>query len=159
MKVSQLYPDKWLKAAHLQGRTITVYIQKSTVQELFNTQAKKKEAKFVLYFYKAKLPMVLNKTQAMAMVEVTGEDDSDNWKGHYIALSPSLAPNGEATITVSKPELERPSAPDADSPPSEAPEEETDENGDAGDGEAEAESSAWIKHGGRPDDDDPDYHG
>lgn len=107
MKVSQMYPEKWLKAAHLQGRTITVYVQDSTVQELFNTQAKKKEPKFVLYFYKAKLPMILNKTQALAMVEVTGVDDSDNWKGHYIALSPSVAPNGEATITISKPEIKQ----------------------------------------------------
>lgn len=111
MKMTDIYPDKWLKASHLQGRTITVYVQLSTVQEVFNTQTKKKEKKFVLHFYKAKLPMILNKTQALAMIQITGADDSDNWKGHYIALAPSIAPNGEATITISKPET-KPAQPD-----------------------------------------------
>jgi len=104
MKVTEMYPDKWLKAEHLQGRTITLYVQDAAVQKVFNTRTKKEEAKFVLYFYKAKLPMILNKTQTMSMVRVTGADDSDMWKGHYVALSPAIAPNGEATITISKPE-------------------------------------------------------
>lgn len=116
MKVTEMYPDKWLKAEHLQGRTITVYVQESTVEQLFNTQAKKKEPKFVLHFYKAKLPMILNKTQALAMARITGEDDSDLWKGHYIALSPATAPNGQETIAISKPEI-KPKAQAQEQPP------------------------------------------
>lgn len=104
MKITQLYPDKWLSAKHLQGRTVTVTVESAAVEHLFNPRTKRNEPKFVLGFYKKSLRLVLNKTQAQALVAITGQDDSDDWKGHQISLSPSIAPNGAATITISKPE-------------------------------------------------------
>lgn len=117
MKVTQLYPDKWLSAAHLQGRTVTVTVETSAVEQLFNPRTKTKEAKFVLSFYKKQLRMVLNKTQAEAMVMVTGCDDSDGWIGHQISIAPAKAPNGAETITISRPPTPAaPSAPTAPEP-------------------------------------------
>jgi hypothetical protein len=40
MKISQLYPDKWLSAKHLQGRSVTVAIEAATVEQLFNPRTK-----------------------------------------------------------------------------------------------------------------------
>jgi hypothetical protein len=115
MKVTQLYPDKWLSAAHLQGRTVTVTVETSTVEQLYNPRTKTKEAKFVLSFYKKQLRMVLNKTQAETMVTVTGCDDSDGWIGHQIAISPARTPGGQDTILISRPPTP-PAAPSAPAP-------------------------------------------
>jgi len=103
MKISEKYPDKWLKANHLAGGTRGVTVETSTDEELYNTQEKKKEWKVVLRFHGKKLPMVLNKTQALTMKKITGEDDSEKWVGHQINLSPAWT-NGRETITITAPE-------------------------------------------------------
>jgi len=126
MKISEKYPDKWLKAHHLAGGTRGVTVETSTDEELYNTQEKKKEWKVVLRFFGKKLPMVLNKTQALTMKKITGEDDSADWIGHQINLSPAWTPNGRETITISAPE-HRPAAPPAPTPSEEPAEEPAEE--------------------------------
>jgi hypothetical protein len=103
MKISQLYPDKWLAAKHLQGRSVTVAITAATVEQLFNPRTKSNEPKFILQFHGKQLRLVLNKTQAHALATITGSDDSDEWKGHLVTLSPSIAPNKAETILISRP--------------------------------------------------------
>lgn len=114
MKITQLYPDKWLSAKHLQGRSVVVAIEAATVEQLFNPRTKRNEPKFVVAFHKKQLRLVLNKTQAQALASITGSDDSDDWKGHLVSLSPSVAPNGAATITISRPPETPKPAPAAD---------------------------------------------
>ena len=110
MKVSEMYPAKWLKAETLAGHTRGVTIETSTVEELYNTREKRTEQKFVLGFFGKQLRLVLNKTQSLTMARITGSDDSDLWIGHQINLSPARTPNGQDTITISAPE-HRPAAP------------------------------------------------
>lgn len=119
MKISQLYPDKWLSAKHLQGRSVVVAIEAATVEQLFNPRTKHNEPKFVIAFHKKQLRLVLNKTQAQALADITGSDDSDEWKGHLVTLSPSIAPNAAATITISRPPETTKPAPAADDAKSE----------------------------------------
>jgi len=111
MKISEKYPDKWLKANHLAGSTRGVTVETSTDEELYNTQEKKKEWKVVLRFHGKKLPLILNKTQTITMKKITGEDDSADWIGHQINLSPAWTPNGSETITITAPERKAPPAP------------------------------------------------
>lgn len=111
MKVSQLYPDKWLKAETLQGRTRGVVVATSTVEELYNTREKHKEWKIVLGFHGKTLRLVLNKTQALTMVQITGEDDSAKWIGHPINLTPARTQNGQDTIVISGPQKSSAPAP------------------------------------------------
>jgi len=115
MKVSEMYPSKWLKAETLAGHTRGVTVETSTVEDLYNTREKRTEQKFVLGFFGKQLRLVLNKTQSLAMVRITGSDDSDLWIGHQINLSPARTPNGQDTITISAPE-HRPAAPPAPTP-------------------------------------------
>ena len=119
MKITQLYPDKWLSAKHLQGRSVVVAIEAATVEQLFNPRTKQNEPKFVIAFHKKQLRLVLNKTQAQALADITGSDDSDEWKGHLVTLSPSIAPNAAATITISRPPETTKPAPAADDAKSE----------------------------------------
>ena len=115
MKITQIYPDKWLAAKHLQGRSVTVAIVAATVEQLFNTRTKKHEPKFVLQFHGKQLRMILNKTQAETLATIAGSDDSDDWKGHLITLAPATAPNGAQTIAISRPPT--PAAPSAQPEP------------------------------------------
>lgn len=103
MKVKEMFPDRWLKAEHLQGKTHLLTIERVTVEGLFNPETKKYERKFVMRFCKKNLPMVVNKTQALALAQITGEDDTDLWPGHQIALSPATTANGKDTMLVSRP--------------------------------------------------------
>jgi len=103
MKIDELYPDKWLKASHLQGKTHLVTIAESTVEGLYSPTTKRTERKFVLRFHAKRLRMVLNRTQAHALAAITGENDSDHWPGHHVLIGPAKAPNGADTIRISRP--------------------------------------------------------
>ena len=48
MKVKEMYPDRWLKAEHLQEKTHLVTIEEVAIEALFNPATKKTERKFVL---------------------------------------------------------------------------------------------------------------
>lgn len=121
MKVKDMYPDKWLKAEHLRGCTVPVTIEAVTIESLFNPEARKYEKKFVLHFYKKNLPMICNKTQAITLTQITGNDDSDGWKGHQINLSPASTPNGKQTIAITRPTAPKPEEQPAVTPPPETP--------------------------------------
>ena len=121
VKVKDMYPDKWLKAEHLINRSHLVTIEKVTVESLFNPEARKHERKFVLHFFKAKLPMVINKTQAFSLLRITGEEDSDKWIGYQIILSPATTPNGKDTILISRPPDRPAETPPAVTAPAESP--------------------------------------
>lgn len=99
--IKDLWPDKWLKAEHLQGKKPIVTIQTVTVEKLFNPRSKQHEPRLILSFYKKELRLPLNKTQAEALAAITGTDDYMLWHGHQCVISAGRAPNGSATIVIS----------------------------------------------------------
>ena len=96
-----LWPDKWLKAHHLQAKKPTVTIENVQIEELYNPRARRNEPRLVVSFYKKQLRMVLNKTQATALANITGTDDYQMWIGHQVVLSEGTAPNNMPTIVIS----------------------------------------------------------
>jgi hypothetical protein len=86
MKISQLFPSKYVRAADLNGKTVTLTIAKLVLEELGH--GAEKERKPVLYFQKATKALVLNRTNAMAIVGLYG-DESDEWPGKRIAIYPT----------------------------------------------------------------------
>jgi hypothetical protein len=86
MKISQLFPSKFVKAADLNGKTITLTIAKLVVEELGH--GNEKERKPVLYFQKATKGLVLNRTNAMTIASLYG-DESDDWPGKRISIYPT----------------------------------------------------------------------
>jgi len=99
--IKDLWPDKWLRAEHLQERRPTVTIQTVTVESLFNPRTKKNEPRLILAFFKKELRLPLNKTQAQALVDITGTDDYTLWHAYQVVLSAGVAPNKAATIVIS----------------------------------------------------------
>lgn len=86
MKISQLYPSKYVKAADLEGRTITLTIAKLTLETLGH--GAEQEKKPVLYFDKATKGLVLNRTNAMIIAALYG-DESNDWTGKRISIYPT----------------------------------------------------------------------
>ena len=86
MKVSQLFPSKYVKSTDLSGKTVTLTIAKLVVEEMGH--GSEKERKPVLYFQKATKGLVLNRTNAMTIAGLYG-DESDEWTGKRISIYPT----------------------------------------------------------------------
>jgi hypothetical protein len=80
MKGSEIFQGKSLKAEDIKGREPVVTIEKVTTQDFDDGK------KPIIHFVGKEKTLVCNKTNWNAIVEVTGEDDSDNWPGHKIKL-------------------------------------------------------------------------
>jgi hypothetical protein len=82
MKISQIFPSRWLKAVDLGPDGETVTIRKVTMELV----GEERENKPVITFDEIDKELVLNVTNANAIADVTGQDDSDNWPGQVIKL-------------------------------------------------------------------------
>lgn len=86
MKLSVLYPSKYVKAADLNGKPITLTIQKLVVEKMGH--GSEEERKPVLYFRGATKGLVLNRTNAMIVGALYG-DETDEWVGQRITIYPT----------------------------------------------------------------------
>jgi hypothetical protein len=80
MKSTDIFPGKYLRAADLGTAEPVVTIRTVTMETLGD------DTKPVLYFEGKEKGVVLNKTNWNSCVEITGEDDSDDWAGHKVKL-------------------------------------------------------------------------
>lgn len=87
MKISQVFPSKYLTAADLNGKQFTLTIKRVTVEEMI-THDNKKVNKPVVWFDKAQKGFVMNVTNAHIIVALYG-DETDDWKGKRITLYPT----------------------------------------------------------------------
>jgi hypothetical protein len=80
MKAADIFPGKYLRAADIHGKEPIVKIDRVAIETLGD------ESKPVLYFHGKEKGVVMNKTNWDAVVELTGEDDSDAWQGAKVRL-------------------------------------------------------------------------
>lgn len=99
--IKELYPDKWLRPEHLQGKRAAVAIEAVTVELLYNPRTSKREPKLIVAFYGKSLRLICNKTQAHALATICRDNDYTAWVGHRVVLSTGRAPNGADTVLVS----------------------------------------------------------
>ena len=84
MKVSQEYPSRYLKAADLKNRNVTVVISKVEKEDILG-QGNDKDRKVVLSFEGRDKVFVQNKTNASILAKSYG-DDMGNWIGKKVEL-------------------------------------------------------------------------
>jgi len=96
--VSDLYPSPWLHAGDL-AKPVTVRIASVELQE-FHLPDGTDHLALVIAFEKAKRRLILNKTQARAMMAITGSEVFGEWVGASITLAPAVAPNHKGTIAI-----------------------------------------------------------
>src|SRR6266576_3493748 len=81
MRISTAFPSKWLKAADLNGRPVTVTMSHVVMEDVSGTG----DPQPVLYFQGKDKGMVLNKTNGYKIAEIFG-DDTKEWTGRQIVL-------------------------------------------------------------------------
>ena len=86
MKVGDAYPSKYLAAADLDGRDITVTIESVELESI--GQGQNKESKLVIGMKGKDKQFVVNKTNAKTISKVLGSDDTDDWIDQRIILGP-----------------------------------------------------------------------
>lgn len=81
MKLNQAFPGKFLKAADFEDGPRTL-----TIKNVTHDKVNDDESKLVVHFREDERGMVLNKTNFNMIEEITGEDDTDNWKGAVLSV-------------------------------------------------------------------------
>ena len=81
MKLDQMFPSKWLHSDDLQGKRIKVEIADVAIETFDNGDEKP-----IVSFRNGKKLLVLNQTNARAIAEIAGSDDSNDWQGVSSAL-------------------------------------------------------------------------
>lgn len=104
----QAFPSENLRAADLEiGKAYPVTI--SRVKEVQFERGDRTETKWAMYFNESSSRLVLNVTNWETIEELTGEPNSDNWRGHEITLylEPRVKnPNGTGpAIRVMQPDV------------------------------------------------------
>lgn len=87
-KGSLMFPGRFVAAEDLKGRDVVVTIDRVQKEKL-KTNDGTNDDKWLLYFQKAKKPLVLNTTNAKMIAAVTGEQDATKWGGRRITLYPT----------------------------------------------------------------------
>lgn len=82
MKISNAFPSKYLKCADLQGKSVTVKIERVEMEQIGE------DHRPVAYFYGKEKGFVLNKTNGSTISDMYG-DDTDGWDGKEITLRPT----------------------------------------------------------------------
>lgn len=96
MNINDLYPSKFLKAADLQGRAVTVTITRVACEVMGRTR----ETLPVLYFHGKVKGLKLNKTNATAVAALAGSPQTDDWIGVTVTLYATVADFGGQTYDV-----------------------------------------------------------
>jgi len=82
MNIGAAFPGSYIKAADLQGRSVTVMISHVAMEEIGG------DHKPVLYMHGKERGLVLNKTNASIIAEMHGWE-TDDWQGRPITLYPA----------------------------------------------------------------------
>ncbi len=98
--VAELYPSPWLSPGDLAGRAVTVTVARVDVEDIRNPQTAEKEPRAIVTFERAQKRLILNKTQAHRLAEITGTEAFADWAGARVILHPGLAPNKRETIVI-----------------------------------------------------------
>jgi hypothetical protein len=83
MRMSTAFPSKYLRAADLQGRDVTVTIERVEMADIGDDDPKP-----VVYFKGKEKGLVLNKTNAGTIADTLG-DETDDWTGAAIVIFPT----------------------------------------------------------------------
>lgn len=89
MKVSEMFPSKWLAAEDLQGKEVPVVIAAVRPEKMLDPGSGERIEKYVVYFERKKKGLVLNKTNAKSIAEIVASEDTDEWVGREIVLVPT----------------------------------------------------------------------
>lgn len=90
MNINSAFPSKYLKASDLGDAQPVVTIDHVAMEDI----GRDKERRPIVYFQGKEKGLVLNKTNANKIVELSGSGDTDDWPGVKIRLYASVTTFG-----------------------------------------------------------------
>ena len=108
MKLNEAFPSNFLKAADLNGQSVTVTIDNVTSEEL--GQGRDKEQKLCIAFRGKEKKLICNKTNAGTIAKIYG-DDTDAWIGQRITIAPREVEFQGAMVWAIRVSLAKPGTP------------------------------------------------
>lgn len=87
MDINGVFPSKFLRAADLQGREVTLTIDNVDVEDV-GGHGDSSDVKPVVYFQGKQKGLVLNKTNANTIAGLYGAE-TDGWRGKPITIFPT----------------------------------------------------------------------
>jgi len=94
--LEEMFPSRFLKAADLGGKGRVVEIVEVGTEDLKDMQGK--TAKKTIVYFRGLKPLVLNKTNAKALIRITGEPDNNNWVEHRALIFPTTTEMAGETV-------------------------------------------------------------
>ena len=85
MNINSAFPSNYIKASDLMGKAVQVVIKDVKVEQI----GRDKDAKPVVYFQGKDKGLVLNKTNARKIADISGSQDTDDWAGTSILIYPT----------------------------------------------------------------------
>lgn len=93
MNIHDMFPSQYVSAYDLKKRHVTLTIVRVEAEQVERQDKKTKRMEsvkvYVVYFLKAKKGLLLNKTNALTIAALYG-DESDKWLGKAITLYPTV---------------------------------------------------------------------
>jgi len=83
VKTSSIFPSNFLRASDLQGRRIGVVIEDVVREDVGE------DKRAIMSFKNKTKRLILNKTNLRTIEEISGTDETDNWRGLQIVLYPT----------------------------------------------------------------------
>lgn len=111
MKIGEAFPGQYLKAQDLGTARARVVIDRVSVEEVGDGH------KPVLYFRGKDKGLVLNKTNAGMIEEITGSDETDNWTGKTVVLYQTKTDYQGKRVPCIRIDYDRSGKPQAPPPP------------------------------------------
>ncbi len=94
MDINQAFPSKYIKAADLKGRDVIVVIASAEIETIGD------DRKLVLAFQGKEKTLVCNRTNALTVAELYG-NDTDSWLGREVVLFATKVPfQGKLTDAI-----------------------------------------------------------
>ena len=111
LSFDELYPGTYLKAGEFHGKPVTLTI-KSVAREMLSNGTGGEEAAVVVAFEKTEKLFVMNKTNAVCLRAMWG-DDSGEWIGNRVTLhlvkdESGLSESGQCIRVAGSPQLDKP---------------------------------------------------
>jgi hypothetical protein len=88
MKVSDMFPRKYLGGEDLQGKAYRVVIERVRQEELRVGPGAKPEPKWVMYLSGTRKGIILSRTLAEQVAAAVGSDETDDWTGKTVVIYP-----------------------------------------------------------------------
>jgi len=88
MKLSEMFPSRFVRGEDLQGRSVTVTVARIQLERMRPSPQSPEVQKFVLLTVEGKKGIVLSKTLAAQISQVLGCDETEEWQGKKVTLYP-----------------------------------------------------------------------